>query len=248
MIYYGRVIKLVRMGLCTQQVEVKSLHIGTKISINRKGITTFAVFLLSIFAGIRRKAVSGVGCRSPPANLDFQKNSDWQAVKYAPRKVYIKESGSYTELSYKEFYNRRETDRAYADKLFIPVQGCLIETEQAHYIEFYRDKERWRYLKKLDADNSLLSLEAFESDDDNSIEFIADEAVNVAETVVHRMMLERLRSALAMLSEDEQKLVNAIFFQELSEREWSSISGIPQKTINDRKRKILAKLKKILEK
>ena len=27
----------------------------------------------SIFAGIRRKAVSGVGCRSPPANLDFQK-------------------------------------------------------------------------------------------------------------------------------------------------------------------------------
>ena len=248
MIYYGRVIKLVRMGLCTQQVEVKSLHIGTKISINRKGITTFAVFLLSIFAGIRRKAVSGVGCRSPPANLDFQKNSDWQAVKHAPRKVYIKESGSYTELSYKEFCNRRETDRAYADKLFIPVQGCLIETEQAHYIEFYRDKERWRYLKKLDADNSLLSLEAFERDDDNSIDFIADEAVNVAEAVVHRMMLDKLRSALAMLSEDEQKLVNAIFFQELSEREWSSISGIPQKTINDRKRRILAKLKKILEK
>lgn len=96
--------------------------------------------------------------------------------------------------------------------------------------------------------HSLLSLEAFESDDDNSIDFIADEAVNVAETVVHRMMLDKLRSALAMLSEDEQKLVNAIFFQELSEREWSSISGIPQKTINDRKRRILAKLKKILEK
>ncbi|NBH19937.1 hypothetical protein D3Z55_21715 [Clostridiaceae bacterium] len=68
-------------GLCTQQVEVKSLHIGTKISINRKGITTFAVFLLSIFAGIRRKAVSGVGCRSPPANLDFQKNSDWRYLR-----------------------------------------------------------------------------------------------------------------------------------------------------------------------
>ena len=169
-------------------------------------------------------------------------------MKYAPRKVYIKENGSYMELSYKEFCNRRETDRAYADKLFIPVQGCLIETEQTHYIEFYRDKERWRYLKKLDADNSLLSLEAFESDDDNSIDFIADGEVNVAETVVHRMMLDKLRSALAMLSEDEQNLVNAIFFQDLSEREWSNISGIPQKTINDRKRRILAKLKKILEK
>ena len=169
-------------------------------------------------------------------------------MKYAPRKVYIKENGSYTELSYKEFCNRREKNEDYADKLFIPVQGCLVETEQTHYVEFYRDKERWRYLKKLDADNSLLSLEAFERDDDNGIDFIADEAVNVAETVVHRMMLDKLRSALTMLSEDEQKLVNAIFFQELSEREWSSISGIPQKTINDRKRRILAKLKKILEK
>jgi hypothetical protein len=36
-------------------------------------MTAFAVFLLSFFAEIRRKAVSGIGCRSPPANLDFQK-------------------------------------------------------------------------------------------------------------------------------------------------------------------------------
>ena len=46
-------------------------------------------------------------------------------MKYEPRKVYIKENGSYTELSYKEFCSCRETDRAYADKLFIPVQGGL---------------------------------------------------------------------------------------------------------------------------
>ncbi len=171
-------------------------------------------------------------------------------MKYAPRKVYIKENGGYTELSYEDFCRRRETDRAYKDKLFIPVQGCLIETEQTHYIEFYRDKERWRYLKKLDTDNSLLSLEAVESDDDNGngFEFIADEAVNVAETVVHRIMLDKLRSAISLLSEDEQSLVNAIFFRGLSEREWSKASGIPQKTINDRKRKILSKLKKLLEK
>ena len=65
-------------GLSTQEVEVKSLHIRAKISINREGVTAFAVFLLSIFAGIRRKVVSNAHCRSPPANLDFQKNSDWR--------------------------------------------------------------------------------------------------------------------------------------------------------------------------
>ena len=68
-------------GLSIQEVEVKSLHIGTEISINRKGVTAFAVFLLSFFAKIRRKVVSSVGCRSPPANLDFQKNSDWRYLR-----------------------------------------------------------------------------------------------------------------------------------------------------------------------
>jgi len=34
-------------------------------------VTAFAVFLLSFFAGLRRRALFIVGCRSPPANLDF---------------------------------------------------------------------------------------------------------------------------------------------------------------------------------
>jgi hypothetical protein len=34
-------------------------------------VTAFAVFVLSFFARIRHKAVWRIGCRSPPANLDF---------------------------------------------------------------------------------------------------------------------------------------------------------------------------------
>ena len=58
-------------GLSTQEVEVKYLHIRTIISINREGVTVFAVFLLSFFVETSHKAFLGVGCRSPPANLDF---------------------------------------------------------------------------------------------------------------------------------------------------------------------------------
>ncbi|WP_217957225.1 hypothetical protein [Acutalibacter muris] len=36
-------------------------------------VTAFAVFLLSFFAGIWDKPISGVGCRSPPDNLNFSK-------------------------------------------------------------------------------------------------------------------------------------------------------------------------------
>ena len=75
-------------------------------------------------------------------------------MKYAPRKVYIKESGGYVELSYTDFCRRRQADKGYMDKLFIPVQGCLLEVVREQYADFYRDRERWRYLQKLDARNS----------------------------------------------------------------------------------------------
>ena len=105
-------------------------------------------------------------------------------VKYAPRKVYIRESGGYVELSYTEFCRCRESDQTYMDKLFIPIQGCLLEVVREQYTDFYRDKERWRYLQKLDTKNRLLSLDGFTDSEGNPLDFITDEAVDIAETVV----------------------------------------------------------------
>ncbi|MCI8708852.1 MAG: hypothetical protein HFG98_04810 [Dorea sp.] len=70
-------------GLPALQVEVKSLHNRNKFSLNRKGVTALTVFLLSFFAGICRMAVSVVGCRSPPFNLDLNdfQNSDWRCLR-----------------------------------------------------------------------------------------------------------------------------------------------------------------------
>ena len=64
----------------------------------------------------------------PSGFLHFPKfRLEEDTVKYAPRKVYIKESGNYVELSYMDFCRRRQADQSYMDKLFIPVQGCLLE-------------------------------------------------------------------------------------------------------------------------
>lgn len=111
-------------------------------------------------------------------------------MKYAPRKVYIKESGGYVELSYTDFCRRRQADKGYMDKLFIPVQGCLLEVVREQYADFYRDRERWRYLQKLDARNSLLSLDGFTDSEGNPLDFIADEAADIAETVVNAVMVD----------------------------------------------------------
>ena len=149
-------------------------------------------------------------------------------VKYAPRKVYIRESGGYVELSYTEFCRCRESDQTYMDKLFIPIQGCLLEVVREQYTDFYRDKERWRYLQKLDTKNRLLSLD-------------------IAETVVNAVMVDRLKAALPLLSDSEQELIQAIFFDGLSEREVGARLGITQSVVNKRKARILIKLRKIIE-
>ena len=56
-------------------------------------------------------------------------------MKYAPRKVYIKENSGYEELSYTDFCRRREADQTYLDKLFIPIQGCLLEVVREEYAD-----------------------------------------------------------------------------------------------------------------
>jgi len=140
-------------------------------------------------------------------------------VKYAPRKVYIRESGGYVELSYTEFCRCRESDQTYMDKLFIPIQVCLLEVVREQYTDFYRDKERLRYLQKLDTKNRLLSLDGFTDSEGNPLDFITDEAVDIAETVVNAVMVDRLKAALPLLSDSEQELIQAIFFDGLSERE-----------------------------
>ena len=168
-------------------------------------------------------------------------------MKYAPRKVYIKESGGYVELTYKDFCRRRQADQSYMDKLFIPVQGCLLEVVREQYADFYRDKERWRYLQKLDTNHKLLSLEGFTDSEGNVIDFVVDEVVDFAETVVRAVMVDRLKAALLLLSDSEQTLIKAIFFEELSEREVGLRLGVTQSVVNKRKSKILAKLRKIME-
>ena len=49
------------------------------------------------------------------------------------------------------------------------------------YTAFYKEKERWRYLKKMDTNHKLLSLEGFTDSEGNMLDLIVDEAVDAAE-------------------------------------------------------------------
>ena len=167
--------------------------------------------------------------------------------KYAPRKIFILENGEYIELTNEDFERRKGNDPTYADRYFIPVQGFLLEVSQEHYEDFYRAKERERYIRKLDVKYGLLSIDAFDTDDDNGTDYISGETEDVAETVARLLLLDKLRAAIPMLTKDERKLIKEHFEEGIPQTELAKIYGISQQAVSKRIARICAKLKIILE-
>ena len=66
--------------------------------------------------------------------------------------------------------------------------------------------------------------------------------------VLERLEITALHQCLSSLDTDERALIEALFFEGLTERAYSEQSGIPQKTVNDRKNRILKKLYQLLKK
>ena len=168
-------------------------------------------------------------------------------MKYEPRKVFVLENNEYIEISAKEHQYRKETDPQYTEKHFILVQGYLLETSKEFRDDFQRDKDRYRYIRKLDAQKKLLSIEAFDTEDENGIDLIDSSTESIAELVADKMMIEKLYQSLEFLDNDERILIDALFFQGMSEREYASVLGVYPNAVHKRKTRILEKLKKILK-
>ena len=164
-------------------------------------------------------------------------------MKYEPKKVFIKGSGKYIEITYQEHQQRREKDKEYAKRKFIPVQGCIIETELTQYKEFYREVERIKYLKKLDIKFGLQSMDYLSS----KMNVLQDKNVNVEKEVEEKMERENLYKAISLLPKDEQNLIKEHFFNGLSQVALSKMYGVSQQAISKKLRRIEEKIKEFLE-
>lgn len=167
--------------------------------------------------------------------------------KYAPRKVFILEKGEYVEISYEELCRREEMDSTYKDKLFIPLHGMIMEVTKEQYDAFYRDHERQRYLRRRDIRYGLLSIDSFDTETDRGTDYLCICAEDVAEVVAHTMLLDKLRTVIHTLTDEEKELIDKHFYQEIPQTKLAEEYGVNQSNISRRISKILAKIKKLLE-
>ena len=93
----------------------------------------------------------------------------------------------------------------------------------------------------------MVSFDYVETEDGTSTgdEVIPNDDDSIEDDVLRQLDIETLRRALDTLTEDEYALICALYLQDkpMTEREFSRKTGIPQKTLNDRKARILKKLK-----
>ena len=160
-------------------------------------------------------------------------------------KCFVKnEEGHYCEIRYDELCERCETyPEVYASKKFFPLQGMLLEVTSEQYKSLYRDYERQRYLKKLERECNPISFNELKNDKNDLIKTDED----VFKSVEKRILQETLTIALSQLNEQEIFIIRALFFEEKTDAAFAREIGAPRSTIASRKKKILKKLRKIIE-
>lgn len=123
----------------------------------------------------------------------------------------------------------------------------LLEVSNKGYKDFYTDVERKKYCKKIARDITIVSLDEMRSEDFRDKDVIEDTNVDIEFEIQRKIEIEQLKNALLKLDNDEYKLIRALFFEQKSIREYAKEIRIPFMTIQNRKNKILKKLKKILK-
>ena len=167
-------------------------------------------------------------------------------MKYAPKKVFIKENDIYIEITNEEHEVRKATDKQYAKRWFVPMHGMLMEVEEEFYKDFYRQKERDDYLTWR-AKNKDISYNDYDTEECSGEDMLIDPDDDVATQVTDKLMLEKLRSVLPLLPEDEYKLIHEHYFLGISQVELSALYGKNQSNISRKIARILEKLKNFLE-
>lgn len=165
-------------------------------------------------------------------------------MSYDPKKVFVKtENNAYMELTYKEFCELKNNEEDFDERRFIPIQGTLIEVSPSDYKRFYRSYERKNYLEELDEINGLISVAEFFmcSDEQDAGTYEIDGIID------RHFENQTLYKCIAKLKPKEQKIIILMFFYELKQTDIAKIVGMSQSGVSRAKKRILKKLKKLME-
>ena len=149
----------------------------------------------------------------------------------------------------------------------VKVEGKYVPVNKDVYTAYARSEEQLEYIEcKLKRNRVLQDATGRKVVDENGQPIILPErevsldklmaedwdypssAPSPEDIIFKEVEIAALHRSLDFLDTDERTLIEALFLEGLSERAYSERSGISQKTVNDRKNRILKKLYQLLQK
>ena len=124
---------------------------------------------------------------------------------------------------------------------YITIGDEQVPVSAEVYYEYRRPAWREAKRRKVRSEHER-SIEKFMDDGLD----ITDGQPSIDDLVADMLELERLAAALAELTADERAIVDALFYQDKSEREVAALHGVSQQAINKHRKKILSKLRDLL--
>lgn len=133
-------------------------------------------------------------------------------------------------------------------KYYIRIQDTLVDVSEDVYLAYYQTERHAHTLEEKDRRNGLVRYSSLDTEEMLGEELVADrDAVSVENAAISSILRGKLHRCLTLLSESERELINALYFEELSERQLAKRIGVHYMTIHSRKVAILRKLKKFMK-
>ena len=120
--------------------------------------------------------------------------------------------------------------------------GTLVEVNREIYLEWYRSERRERYQRERDRKYGLCSIEGLHEKGYFPEQSICTVDVTL-ETVLWNECLDKLGNALKSLTKHDARLVQLLYFEEITVKAAADILGCSRKTLGQHRERILKELR-----
>lgn len=133
-------------------------------------------------------------------------------------------------------------------KYYIPTPQGVIEVPYDVYYAYWHMARQERGQEESDRQHGVYSYDALDTNEMLGIESVPDlDRPSVEELALTKVIREWLRRCIALLPKGERELIQALYYDGRSEREYSRRLGISQKAVNKRRSKVLKHLGKMMK-
>ena len=134
------------------------------------------------------------------------------------------------------------------EKYMIKVEGKLVEVTPDVYYAYFRMERQERWQEEKQQGHAVVSYDALDDGETVGVEVVPDLTTpSMEEAGMTREIHEKLHRAVDALPKAERELIQAIYFDGFTEKEYAVSSGLSQQGVSYRLRKILSKLRTFMD-